>query len=131
MPLKVHTAAEVAQALITTFGRFGFPKSILSDLGSEFQSQLMQIFSHEYNFSQIITSVPHPMTDGVCERFNGNLKSMLTAICDRYPYSWDTVSPEYCLHTGKYQWKRSDAVHLNYYSAYLFQGLCLLSKALG
>jgi transposase InsO family protein len=93
IPLKEHTAAEVAQALITTFSRFGFPKSILSDLGSEFQSQLMQIFLHEYNISQIRTSVHHPMTDGACERFNGTLKSMLTAICDQYPYSWDTVLP--------------------------------------
>ena len=53
----------------------------------------MQIFLHEYKISQIRTSPYHPMTDGACERFNGTLKSMLTAICDQYPYSWDTVLP--------------------------------------
>lgn len=78
---------------MTYFSRFGFPLSILSDLGTELQSQLMQVFLHEFNISQIRTSVHHPMTNGACEKMNGTLKSMLTAICDQYPYSWDTVLP--------------------------------------
>lgn len=93
IPLKEHKAVDVARALITTFSHFGFPKVLLSDLGSEFQSELMQIFLHEYKIMQIRTSPYHPMTDGACERFNGTLKSMLTAICDQYKHSWDTVLP--------------------------------------
>jgi len=35
IPLKQHTAADVAQALITVFSRFCFPQEILSDQGRE------------------------------------------------------------------------------------------------
>jgi len=41
IPLKQHTAAEVAQALGTVSSRFGFPQEILSDQGSDFMSELM------------------------------------------------------------------------------------------
>jgi len=45
VPLKQHTAANVAQALETVFSHFGFPQEILSDQGSNFMSELMQVFS--------------------------------------------------------------------------------------
>lgn len=91
--LKEHTAKDIANALISTFSRFGFPNALLSDLAPELQSELMQIFLHEFKISQIRTSPYHPMTDGACEKFNGVLKSMITAVCDQHPYSWDTILP--------------------------------------
>jgi len=47
IPLKHHTAADVAQALCTVFSRFGFHQEILSDQGSDFISELTQVFSRK------------------------------------------------------------------------------------
>jgi hypothetical protein len=43
LPLKDHTAKTIATALVSVFSRFGFPEEILSDRGTEFMSELMQI----------------------------------------------------------------------------------------
>jgi hypothetical protein len=42
--LPDHTAKHVAQALSQVFSHFGFVEEILSDQGSDFMSELMQIF---------------------------------------------------------------------------------------
>lgn len=91
--LKRHTAKDVAQALITVFSRFGFPDEVISDLGTDFQSELMQIFMHEFNIKQIRTSPYHPMANGACERWNSTMKTMLSAVCDKYKDNWDVVLP--------------------------------------
>lgn len=93
IPLKRHTAKDVAQALITVFSRFGFPDEIISDLGTDFQSELMQIFMHEFKIKQIRTSPYHPMANGACERWNSTMKTMLSAVCNKYTDSWDVALP--------------------------------------
>lgn len=91
--LKEHTAKDVAQALVSVFSRFGFPVEILSDQGPELQSELMQIFLNDFDVGQIRTSPYHPETNGACEKFNGTIKNMITAVCDQYKTDWDTVLP--------------------------------------
>ena len=93
IPLKQHTAADVAQALGTVFSRFGFPQQILSDQGSDFTSELMQVFLNEFSVHHIRTSPYHPQSNGACERFNGTLKTMIRSLLDRFPDSWDTALP--------------------------------------
>jgi len=43
-PLKTHTAAEVIRCLIHVFSTVGFLGEMLSDFGSEFMSELTQLF---------------------------------------------------------------------------------------
>jgi len=93
IPLKQHTAAEVAQALGTVFSRFGFPQEILSDQGCDFMSELMQIFLNDFSIHHVRSSPYHPQSNGTCERFNGTLKTMLRSLLDRFPDSWDTALP--------------------------------------
>ena len=93
IPLKHHTAQDVARSLGTVFCRFGFPQEILSDQGSEFVSELMQIFFHEFGINHIRTSPYHPQSNGACERFNGTLKTMLRSLTERFPDSWDEALP--------------------------------------
>jgi len=104
IPLQRHTAKDVAQALVTVFSRFGFCQTVLSDQGSDFLSELMQIFLNEFHIGQINTSAYHPQSNGSCERFNGTPKSMLTALSDQFPDSWDTAIPwdGYCSRIEKY-----------------------------
>jgi len=59
IPLKQHTAADVAQALSTVFSRFGFPQELLSDQESDFMSELIQIFFNEFSIHQIRTRTYH------------------------------------------------------------------------
>jgi len=48
IPLQTHTARSVAQALATVFSRFGFAQEVLSEQGSDFMSELMQIFLNDW-----------------------------------------------------------------------------------
>src|SRR6218665_380067 len=48
-PIKTHTAAEVVRCLILVLTTFGFPDLILSDCGSEFVSEIMQLLFLECN----------------------------------------------------------------------------------
>jgi len=93
IPLKQHTAQDVAQALGNVFSHFGFPQEILSDQGSDFMSALMQIFLTDFGINQIRTSPYHPQTNGACERFNGTLKSMLRSLTEKFPDTWDAALP--------------------------------------
>jgi hypothetical protein len=68
IPLKQHTSRNVAQSLTSVLSRFGFQKEILSDLGSDFQSELMQIYLHEFSLGRLKCSAYHPETNGACER---------------------------------------------------------------
>ena len=86
LDLCTHSA-DVAQALGTVFSRFGFPQEILSDQGSDFMSELMQIFLNEFSVNHIRTSAYHPQSNGACEHFNGMLKSMIRSLLDRFPDS--------------------------------------------
>jgi transposase InsO family protein len=89
--LKQHTARDVALALANIFSRVGFPNEILSDLGTDFTSELMQIFLHEFNIGHMRCSAYHAMTNGSVEKFNGCLKTSLKTLTQRFPDSWDTA----------------------------------------
>ena len=79
-PLKVHTAVEVAKALVSVFTTFGFPDEVLTDQGSEFMSELMQLLMNECQIMQLKTSAFHPQTNGCLEKFHHTLKDMLKAV---------------------------------------------------
>jgi len=56
-------------------------------------SELMQVFLHEFSVHHIRTSPYHPKSNGVYERFNGTLMTMIRSLLDRFPDSWDTALP--------------------------------------
>ena len=84
IPLPEHTAASVAKALSGVFSRFGFANEVLSDQGSDFMSELMQIFLNDFKITQIRASAFHPQTNGSCERFHITLKSMFRATTEQF-----------------------------------------------
>jgi len=93
VPLQNHTAQSVAQALTTVFSRFGFPQEVLSDQGTDFMSELMQIFLNDFGINHIRSSPYRPQTNGACEKFNGTMKTMLRSLTDQFPDSWDLALP--------------------------------------
>ena len=83
IPLRSIDAGTVAEHLIHLFSTVGIPKEILSDQGTNFMSQLLRELYNLLNISQIRMSPYHPQTDGLVERFNKTLKSMLRKLVSK------------------------------------------------
>ena len=67
----------------------GFPVEMLTDMGCQFTSSLMHEVCRLISMKQLTTTPYHPMCNGLVERFNGSLKSMLKRICAENPHDWD------------------------------------------
>ena len=91
--LKTITTEAVAEALVEIFSRTGIPDEMLSDQGSQFTSDVMREVMRLLSVSQLHSTPYHPQTNGLVERFNGTLKSMLKKLMDRRPKDWDRYLP--------------------------------------
>ena len=80
IPLRNVTAKKVAEVLIDLFARYGIPVEILTDQGSNFTSSLLGELYQLIGIKAIRTTPYHPQTEGLVERFNRTLKSMLRII---------------------------------------------------
>ncbi|XP_055870080.1 uncharacterized protein LOC129923388 [Biomphalaria glabrata] len=76
-PLKKATAEETAGALLNLFTRIGFPDTILSDRGVQFTANLTRHITNTLGIKQCFTTPYCPQSNGVCERLNGTVKTML------------------------------------------------------
>jgi transposase InsO family protein len=89
-----HRAPTVAKVLFEqVFTRFGTPKQILSDLGSEFSGHLMTELCRCMEIDKIKTTAYRPQTNGICERFHRTLNSMLAKLVREDQRDWDTRLP--------------------------------------
>ena len=77
LPLCAATAKAVARGLMLLFSRVGTTQEILTDQGSYFMSRVLKELLRLLQVKQLRTSVYHPQTDGLVERFNKTLKQML------------------------------------------------------
>ena len=93
IPIKHFTALSVAEELIEVFARFGIPKEILTDQGTNFTSQLLKELYHLVGIHQIRTTPYHPQTDGLVERFNRTFKDMLKRVLVESTRDWDQLVP--------------------------------------
>ena len=93
IPLRSIDAETIADELIRVFARVGIPQRILTDQGSNFTSTLMKQVANLLRINQIQTSPYHPQTDGLVERLNGTIKSMLRKFVKDAPKQWDELIP--------------------------------------
>lgn len=91
--LWTTTAPVIAADLLKIFGRVGIPREILTDQGMNVSSKLMAKLCCLLKIHTLKTSVYHPQTDGLVERFNGTLKTMLRKFVDDDPQHWDRLLP--------------------------------------
>jgi hypothetical protein len=87
--LKTHTAEIVANTIVEFITRFGVPEQILLDQGTEFQSNLISEIFELLDIQRLRISPYHPETDGLTERFNRTLKTMLTNYNNETQSDWD------------------------------------------
>ena len=67
----------------------GIPKDILTDQGTLFMSRTLWELYGLLGIKAIQTSVYHPQTDGLVERLNKTLKSMIRKFVREDGSNWD------------------------------------------
>ena len=95
IPLSSTEAPKIAKELILFFSRVGIPEEILTDQGANFMSTMLNEVYHTLQITRIQTTPYHPQTDGLVERFNGTLKSMLRKFTSQNQKDWDEYFPAF------------------------------------
>ena len=85
VPLKIIDTETVAEALVDIYSRVGVPNEILSDQGTQFISDCLKEECRLLGVTQSTTTPYHPMCNGLVEKFNGTLKTMLKRLCNEKP----------------------------------------------
>ena len=93
VPMRSCEAEKIAEEVLKIFSRVGVPKEILTDQGTNFLSKFLAKIYHQLGIRAIKTSPYHPQCDGLTERFNGTLVSMLRKVCKDNPKIWDKMLP--------------------------------------
>lgn len=75
------------------YTRVGVPQEVLSDMGTQFTSEVMKEVGRLLAVKQLTTTPYHPICNGLVERFNGTLKKMLRRMCAERPSDWDRYLP--------------------------------------
>ena len=73
--------------------RHGVPSEILSDRGKAFLSELMTEVQGLLGAHRVNTTAYHPQTDGLVERYNRTLTTMLAKTAERGGRDWDQHLP--------------------------------------
>ena len=93
-PLKNHTAQTVADVLVEQFvARFGVMRSLHSDQGREFESDLIAELCKLLRIHKTRTVPYNPKSDGLVERANRTVVQMLTTLVGEARNDWDDHLP--------------------------------------
>ena len=74
------------------FCRYGTPKHVTSDNGTEFQGAFAGMLQR-LGVNHIHTAVRHPQSNGACERLVGTIKRKLYSYCDGHSMHWMSYLP--------------------------------------
>ena len=90
-PLKSSTVISVADAFLEFFiCTFGAPKSILTDRGSNFMSNMMKRFAKKFKIKQFKTTAFYPQANRALERSHSVLIEFSKQFVDRFT-KWDKL----------------------------------------
>ena len=94
IPLCDAEAHTCMRALYSAFfSRFGLPRQLHSDQGSNFESKLVAELCSIAGIHKTRTTPFHPRSDGQTERANRTILQMLRASIDAQPESWPDRLP--------------------------------------
>ena len=79
-PMADISPETVAKAFMHVWiSRFGVPLYVITDRGTQFESQLFSHLSHIVGFHRLRSTAYHPQTNGMVERMHRTLKTAITA----------------------------------------------------
>eukprot|EP00253_Pinus_taeda_P024860 PITA_24860 len=88
------------------FTRFGVPREIVTDQGSQFTSNLMEKLMEEYKIKHRKSTPYHPQANGQVESTNKVLESIVTKTVDLHRRDWIERLPE-ALWAYKTTWRNT------------------------
>jgi hypothetical protein len=93
--LPNQKAETVAQAIVENFCvRFGMPRVLHSDLGTNFESKLFAEMCRLLGVRKTHTTSYRPQSNGQVERFNRTMAAMLQSFIEDFNYTtWDSILP--------------------------------------
>ena len=93
-PVLDQKAERLARLLVNEVVPFcGVPEALLSDRGTNLLSHLMTDVCRLLGIKKLNTTAYHPQCDGMVERFNRTLKTMLRKHADVFGKQWDKFLP--------------------------------------
>lgn len=93
-PMPNIEAETVAKIIVTEFlCRFGLPRQIHTDQGTQFESRLFQEMCLLLDIDKTRTTPYHPQSNGLVERFNRTVLGMLTKYVSADRNDWDEKLP--------------------------------------
>lgn len=93
-PMPNMEAQTVARLIVEeVICRFGVPVLIHSDQGRQYESLLFREVCHHLQIRKTRTTPYHPQSDGMVERFNKTLATMLSNYVDDNHRDWDECIP--------------------------------------
>ena len=93
IPIRSIKAPNIIKHLMHFFSRFGLPKTIQSDQGSNFMSHCFKNQLKEWGIKHIVASPYHAQSQGALERFHQTLKAMMRKFCLNVSKSWEGDLP--------------------------------------
>lgn len=93
IPLRTINADKISDALIAFCSRYGLPKTIQSDQGSNFTSKLFNQVLKKLGIQHATSTAYHPQSQGALERYHQTLKTMLRTYCFENTEDWDRGIP--------------------------------------
>lgn len=70
-PVKDMTIETLKASFRDFFSRYGFPDSLLTDRGTQFQSRHFWEYLNNFQIKKLATTAYRPSWNGLCERLNG------------------------------------------------------------
>ncbi len=117
VPLRKATAQGVVKAFRERIlARFGTPKVLITDNGSQFTSRILQKYLQGIGVQQQFTA-PYCPQENPTERANRTVKTMIAQLAQNRHNQWDEYLPEITLAVNT-----SDSDSTGYSPAYLVQG---------
>ena len=87
--LKHANAMEVGDCLLDYIARFGPPEQLLTDRGTALLNDVLTSIERVFIIHKLNTTPYHRQTDGLVERFNATMETMLRSYSNREKREWD------------------------------------------
>jgi len=71
------------------FCKYGVCSTLITDQGTHFNNHLMRALTHLFGYNHIYSTIYHPQTNAVTERFNASMKVQISKLEDKHHNNWD------------------------------------------